>query len=78
MKTVLEAKNVWKIYDTGSNKVEALRDVSVSINEGEMVAVMGPSGCGKTTFLNCISGLDDLTGGEVIVDNSTASEGIMK
>ena len=71
MKTVLEAKNVWKIYDTGSNKVEALRDVSVSINEGEMVAVMGPSGCGKTTFLNCISGLDDLTGGEVIVDNSS-------
>ena len=71
MKTVLEAKNVWKIYDTGSNKVEALRDVSISINKGEMVAVMGPSGCGKTTFLNCLSGLDDLTSGEVIVDKSS-------
>ena len=71
MKTVLEAKNVWKIYDTGSNKVEALRDVSVKIYEGEMVAVMGPSGCGKTTFLNCLSGLDDLTSGEVMVDKSS-------
>ena len=75
MKTVLEAKNVWKIYDTGSNKVEALRDVSITINEGEMVAVMGPSGCGKTTLLNCLSGLDEVSVGQVFVEGVSIFEG---
>jgi|TARA_B100000959_G_C14719126_1_gene516156 putative ABC transport system ATP-binding protein len=70
MAAVLEAQSVWKIYETGSNRVEALRDLNVSIQNGEMVAVMGPSGCGKTTLLNCLSGLDDLTAGEVFVEGS--------
>ena len=45
MTTVLEALDLWKVYETGSNRVEALRKVSVSLEAGEMVAVMGPSGC---------------------------------
>jgi putative ABC transport system ATP-binding protein len=59
------AKALKKVYDTGKVKVEALRGVDLTVKEGEMVAVMGPSGCGKTTLLNCLSGLDDLTDGEV-------------
>ena len=68
MTAVLEARELWKIYDSGTNKVEALREISVTFNAGEMVAVMGPSGCGKTTLLNCLSGLDDFTAGEVFIN----------
>jgi len=64
---IVVVKDVTKTYDTGKVKVEALRGVSISIKRGEMVAVMGPSGCGKTTLLNCMSGLDDLTDGEVFI-----------
>lgn len=62
---IVVAKDVIKTYDTGKVKVEALRGINLSVKEGEMIAVMGPSGCGKTTLLNCMSGLDDLTDGEV-------------
>jgi ABC-type lipoprotein export system ATPase subunit len=64
---IVVAKSVTKTYDTGKVKVEALRGVDLSVREGEMIAVMGPSGCGKTTLLNCLSGLDDLTRGEVLI-----------
>lgn len=64
----IEVSRVHKIYDTGKVKVHALKGVDLSIRQGEMVAIMGPSGCGKTTLLNCLSGLDDVDGGEVIID----------
>ncbi|MEE2812808.1 MAG: ABC transporter ATP-binding protein [Candidatus Thermoplasmatota archaeon] len=73
MPTVLEARDLWKVYETGTNRVEALRKVSVVLSEGEMVAVMGPSGCGKTTLLNCLSGLDEITSGEVLVNGQALS-----
>ena len=57
-----------KTYDTGAVRVDALRGVNLSLARGEMVAVMGPSGCGKTTLLNCLSGLDGLDGGEVVIE----------
>lgn len=64
---IVQAKDLRKTYDTGKVKVDALRGVNLSVKEGEMVAVMGPSGCGKTTLLNCLSGLDDLSDGEVYI-----------
>jgi|TARA_B100001750_G_scaffold61669_1_gene49017 putative ABC transport system ATP-binding protein len=74
MTTVLEARELWKVYDTGTNRVEALRKVSVSLKPGEMVAVMGPSGCGKTTLLNCLSGLDEISSGEVLIHGQPLSQ----
>ena len=54
-----------KVYPTGSIAVEALRGVDLTIERGELVAIMGPSGCGKTTLLNCIAGLESDFSGEV-------------
>ena len=65
---IVGASGVWKTYDTGQVQVDALKGVDLRLDRGEMVAVMGPSGCGKTTLLNCLSGLDDITGGEVRID----------
>lgn len=67
---IIQAKEVRKTYDTGKVKVDALRGIDLSILRGEMVAVMGPSGCGKTTLLNVLSGLDDLTRGQVVIDDA--------
>lgn len=63
-----------KTYDTGKIKVQALKGVDFAVQEGEMIAVMGPSGCGKTTLLNCLSGLDDLTSGEVYIKGRPLSD----
>ena len=65
---IIGAKDVRKVYQTGTLAVEALRGIDLAITRGEMVAIMGPSGCGKTTLLNTFSGLDDLTAGEVYID----------
>ncbi|MCC5951020.1 MAG: ATP-binding cassette domain-containing protein [Acidimicrobiia bacterium] len=66
--TILSARDVRKVYRTGSQEVEALRDVSLDVATGDMVMVMGPSGNGKTTLLNCLAGLDDIDDGVVLVD----------
>ncbi|UCE37499.1 MAG: ABC transporter ATP-binding protein [Thermoplasmata archaeon] len=68
MSSIISAKNVHKTYDTGKIQVKALKGVDVDVGKGEMVAVMGPSGCGKTTLLNCLSGLDELTEGQVLIE----------
>jgi len=65
---ILVAEGVQKVYRTGAGSVAALVDLDLRIRPGEFLAVMGPSGSGKTTLLNCLSGLDNLDGGRVIVE----------
>jgi putative ABC transport system ATP-binding protein len=72
--TIVEARSVDKRYDTGTLQVHALRGVSFAVRRGEMVAIMGPSGSGKTTLLNCLSGLDAIDGGEVLIEGVPLSE----
>ncbi len=67
---IIQATDVVKTYDTGKVQVKALRGVSLAVNRGEMVAIMGPSGCGKTTLLNCLSGLDVIDSGRILVDGA--------
>jgi putative ABC transport system ATP-binding protein len=64
---LLVAEQVRKVYRTGEIEVEALAGLDLTVHRGELVAVMGPSGSGKTTLLNCLSGLDDIDGGRVLV-----------
>lgn len=65
---IVEARDVVKIYDTGSTQLSALKGINFAVQRGEMVGVMGPSGCGKTTLLNCLSGLDDVTEGLIAIE----------
>ncbi len=67
MNRIVEASGVRKIYRGGS-EVEALKGVSLEVARGEMVAIMGPSGSGKTTLLNCLSGLEQIDDGRILID----------
>ena len=64
---LLSASGVRKVYRTGAEAVDALRGVDLAVGQGEFVAVMGASGSGKTTLLNCLSGLDDIDEGSVVI-----------
>lgn len=68
--TILEVKSLQKIYSSrlGSNQVQALKNVTFSVEEGEYIAVMGESGSGKTTLLNLIAALDTPTSGQILID----------
>ena len=67
---IIEATQVVKTYNTGKITVNALRGVHCSVQRGDMVAIMGPSGCGKTTLLNCLSGLDTINAGQILIDGT--------
>jgi putative ABC transport system ATP-binding protein len=70
---IIQAVGVHKTYDEGAASVHALAGVDLTVDRGEMVAIMGPSGCGKTTLLNCLSGLDSIDQGEVRIEGSPLS-----
>ena len=74
--SILEVRGLKKIYSTrfGGNKVEALRNVNFTVEEGEYVAVMGESGSGKTTLLNILAALDKPTNGNVVLDGRDLSK----
>ena len=71
---MVSATGLQKTYDTGSLKVQALRGVDLHVSRGEMVAIMGPSGCGKTTLLNCLSGLDEVDSGQILIDGMALNQ----
>lgn len=71
---ILKVENLKKTYGEGKTKVEALKNINLLVERGQMVAIMGPSGCGKSTFLNLISGIDKATDGEIMVEGSNISK----
>jgi putative ABC transport system ATP-binding protein len=71
---VIEAQNITKTYHMGEVEVHALRGLSMTVAEGEMVAIMGPSGSGKSTLMNIIGCLDRPTSGEYILDGERVSD----
>ncbi len=71
---MLEIRNITKDYVTGDEVVHALRDVSISFRENELVSILGHSGCGKTTLLNIIGGLDRYTSGDLIINGKSTTQ----
>jgi putative ABC transport system ATP-binding protein len=65
---MIEARNLYRFYRAGDEETLALRGVSITVADGEMVAVTGPSGSGKSTLLACLAGLDEPDGGQVLVN----------
>ncbi len=68
MTSALELRRVSKVYGSGPSEVRALRDIDLSVERGELVAIMGPSGSGKSTLLTIAGSLEDATSGHVLVD----------
>ncbi|EGT4908949.1 ABC transporter ATP-binding protein [Clostridioides difficile] len=66
---IIKAKQLSKIYGSNNNKVIALNNVNLEINSGEFVSIIGPSGSGKSTLLHILSGLDNPTSGQVLLDD---------
>lgn len=68
---ILKVENLSKIYGKGENKVEALKNINLSVNKGDFVSIVGASGSGKSTLLHLLGGLDRPTSGRVIIDNES-------
>lgn len=71
---ILVAEGVRKVYRSAAGPVEALKGLDLTVDRGEFVAVMGPSGSGKTTLLNCLSGLDSIDSGKVLLEGQDLHE----
>ena len=68
----LQLRNVQKSY--GNSQIATLKDIALKIDAGEFLILVGPSGCGKSTLMNCIAGLENITGGEILVDGEDISQ----
>ena len=68
MKKILEVKDICKTYQAQNGEIEALKDISFDVKEGEFISIIGPSGCGKSTLLSIIAGLERKTFGEIYID----------
>ena len=71
---MLKISNITKTYSMGSQKVKALKGISLEFRKNEFVSILGPSGCGKTTLLNIIGGLDRYTTGDLIINNKSTKQ----
>lgn len=71
---ILKVENLSKIYGKGENRVKALKNINLSINKGEFVAIVGASGSGKSTLLHLLGGLDMPTSGKVVIDGESIYE----
>lgn len=69
MNNILEVKNIEKYYGNKSNLTKAIDNISFTVKEGEFIGIMGASGSGKTTLLNCISTIDRVTSGKIVINN---------
>lgn len=69
MQNILSVKKIEKYYGHKGNITKAIDNISFTVNQGEFVGIMGPSGSGKTTLLNCISTIDTVTTGHIIINN---------
>ena len=70
---ILEIRNLCKVYGSGDTRVDALRDISFDVEQGEFVAITGPSGSGKSTLLHILGGVDTLTSGLVSIAGTDIS-----
>lgn len=71
--SIVQFKSVSKAYTAGDHEQKALADVNLELDEGRFVVILGPSGAGKSTFLNLLGGLDNPSGGQIIVDGTDIS-----
>lgn len=77
MTKLLEIKHLKKNYNTKMGEVEAIKDLSLEVFEGEFLSIVGTSGCGKSTLLNILANLDNLTKGDIIYNKSDLKIGYM-
>ena len=75
---LIEMRNVVKVYSTAAGEFDALKDINLQVSTGEFVGIVGKSGAGKSTLLNMITGVDNLTSGEVIVNSNGSPVSIHK
>ena len=69
MDEILRINNLSKSYDD----INVLDNINLSVKKGEVVVIVGPSGCGKSTLLRCLNGLEDIQGGEVLLDDEVVN-----
>lgn len=66
---MITIKELWKVYEVGEQKIEAVKNINIEVKTGEFVSIVGHSGCGKSTFLSVLGGLTEPTKGNIMIDN---------